>query len=415
MKGNIKKLFFGKANMNIRYVLTNNQFKNILIQYENINSRIKKNDYSLLDEPDIVRLKDQVVVNRSSEENLLLILFPILISISYIMLVIVFYGFYFSSDIAGFQRSAGIFIISITSLFTLYAYRGSFFALKTLNVLNTLSIIFAITILLIDYFVYYMHQEWYLLTVVFFNFFSNRIIINSKVFSQAMTEILWFRTTNHILRKKIDGIAREDTVEGHEKIIKINFFKKFWQFCVLNKNLNNVLKISYDLNQRVDKNDVSLLTEKRLNKYRNLLNFGVQKKALLITLLSTVLLVTDYVMTTFILLSHLDNKNDLPILFFVIALVLMFSSFSILLTHRGVNFGFKILIIAHYLFIVLFIILVGLKFVAGILDYSNVSLCFIAVSFLLTFFMLNTRYYCNYLKELHCFLAWHKMIRKNSE
>ncbi|OTA15603.1 hypothetical protein Xvie_02685 [Xenorhabdus vietnamensis] len=401
--------------MNIRYILTNNQFRNIFIQYENINSRIKKNDSSLLGEPDIVRLKDQVVINRSSEASLLLMLFPILISISYIMLVIVFYGFYFSSDIAGFQRSAGIFIISIICLLTLYAYRGSLFALKTLNVLNTVSIIFAIAILLFDYFVYYMHHEWYLLTIVFFNFLSNRIIINSKVFSQTMTEILWFRTTNHILRKKIDGIAGRYDVENHEKKIKIKFFKKIWQYCVLNRNLNNVLKISYNLNQRVENNDISLLTEDRLNKYRNLLNFGVQKKALLITLLSTVLLVTDYVMTTFILLSHLDNKNDLPILFFVVALALMFSSFSILLTHRGVNFGFKILIIAHYLFIVLFIILVVLKFVVGILDYSNISLCFIAVSFLLTFFMLNTQYYCNYLKELHCFLAWHKMIRKNSK
>ncbi|AYA41782.1 hypothetical protein XNC3_2530008 [Xenorhabdus nematophila F1] len=75
--------------------------------------------------------------------------------------------------------------------------------------------------------------------------------------------------------------------------------------------------------------------------------------------------------------------------------------------------GFNLLSLARYLFIIIFILLVGLKFVAGMLEYSNLSLAMIALEFLLVFFMLNTEYYCRHLRELHCFLAWHKVIRNN--
>ncbi|REF26695.1 hypothetical protein BDD26_1368 [Xenorhabdus cabanillasii] len=401
--------------MNIKNILTNRQFRSIIHLYKNTDDRIANSDSSLSGELNTVRIKDKITINRSSEESVLMALFPILISISYVILLFVFYNFYSSSDVARFQRSASIFIISIILLSTLCAYRGNLFALKTLNGLNTLSIILAMILILFDYFVHYMHHEWYLLNIVFFNFFSNRIIINSEAFSQAMKEVLWFKIKNHILRRKIAGIAEEGTIELHDRSKKLNFFMIFWQYCVLNTNLNNTLKASFALNQRVEKNDTSLLAEKRLNKYRDLLDFGIPKKALLITLFSTILLIKSYVMTTFILLSHLDNKNDLPILFFIVALALVFAFLSISLTHRGITFGFRMLTVARYLFLALFISLVSLKFVADILDYSNVSLCIIAVDFLLAFFMLNTQYYSQYLKELHCFQAWHKMIRKNSK
>ncbi|QTL40025.1 hypothetical protein HGO23_00865 [Xenorhabdus budapestensis] len=401
--------------MNLKNILTNRQLRSIIHLYKNTDDRIENSDSSLLDELNTVRLKDKITINRSSEESVLMALFPILISVSYVILFFVFYNFYFSSDVARFQRSASIFIISIISLSTLYAYRGNLFALKTLNGLNTLSIILAITLILLDYFVYYMHHEWYLLTIVFFNFLSNRIIINSEAFSQAMRKILWFKIKNSILKKNIVRIAEENIIELHNRSKKVNIFNIFWQYCVLNTNLNNTLRESYALNQRVEKNDASLLAEKRLNKYRYLLDFDIPKKALLITLFSTILLIKSYVMTTFILLSHLDNKNDLPILFFIVALALVFAFLSISLTHRGITLGFRMLTVARYLFVVLFISLISLKFIAGVLDYSNVFLCIISVDFLLTFFMLNTQYYSHYLKELHCFQAWHKMIRKNSQ
>ncbi|MDC9612742.1 hypothetical protein PSI19_02360 [Xenorhabdus khoisanae] len=322
--------------MNLTEILTNNQFRRLLSLYRNIENRIKSADSSLIEEPDIVRLKDKTAINRSSEESILLALFPILIFVSYIILVIVFYGFYFSSDVAGFQRSCNMFIISVISLLAFYAYRGNVSALRTLNILNTLSIIFAFAILALDYFVYYMHHEWYLLTIVFFNFFSNRVIINSMAFSQAMTEILWFKTTNHILRGQIKNSS--DVIEENSETKKKNIFTLFWQYSVLNTNLNNTLKISYELNQRVEKKDLTLLT------------------------------------------------------------------------HRGVTLGFKMLALARYLFIAIFALLMGLKFAVGMLDYSNVSLGIIAFDFLLIFFMLNTEYYCQHLRELHCFWAWHKVI-----
>ncbi|MBC8953272.1 hypothetical protein Xenpb_02003 [Xenorhabdus sp. PB62.4] len=395
--------------MNVMYILTNNQFRNILIQYKNIDNRIKNSDSSLFEEPDIVRLKDKTAINRSSEESILLALFPILIFVSYIILVIVFYGFYFSSDVAGFQRSCNMFIISVISLLAFYTYRGNIAALRALNILNTLSIIFAFAILALDYFVYYMHHEWYLLTIVFFNFFSNRVIINSMAFSQAMTEILWFKTTNHILREQIENGS--DVIEENTATKKKNIFTLFWQYSVLNTNLNNTLKISYELNQRVEKKDLTLLAEKRVNKYQHLLDFGIPKKALLMTLLMTILLTKAYVMATFMLFSNFDNRDDLPILFLVVGAAIVFASLPILLTHRGVTLGFKILALARYLFIAIFALLVGLKFIVGMLDYSNISLGIIAFDFLLIFFMLNTEYYCQHLRELHCFLAWHKMIR----
>ncbi|MEQ1963298.1 hypothetical protein ABLB69_08995 [Xenorhabdus khoisanae] len=395
--------------MNLTEMLTNNQFRRLLILYRSIEGRIKSADSSLIEEPDIVRLKDKTAINRSSEESILLALFPILIFVSYIILVIVFYGFYFSSDIAGFQRSCNMFIISVISLLAFYAYRGNISALKTLNILNTLSIIFAFAILALDYFVYYMHHEWYLLTIVFFNFFSNRVIINSLAFSQAMTEILWFKTTNHILRRQIKNSS--DVIKENMVTKKKNIFTLFWQYSVLNINLNNTLKISYELNQRVEKKDLTLLTEKRVNKYQHLLDFGIPKKALLMTLLMTILLTKAYVMATFMLFSNFDNRDDLPILFFVVGAAIVFAPLPILLTHRGVTLGFKMLALARYLFIAIFALLVGLKFAVCMLDYSNISLGIIAFDFLLIFFMLNTEYYCQHLRELHCFWAWHKVIK----
>ncbi|MBD2811201.1 hypothetical protein ID853_09990 [Xenorhabdus sp. Vera] len=154
--------------MNIIEILTNNQFKHILNLYKNIEKRIKSDDCSLTQSDDFIRLKEKTSINRSSEESILLALFPILTFVSYIILVIVLYDFYFSSDQAGFIRSANMFIISVVSLLALYAYRGNISALKTLNAMNTLSIVFALSILLLDYFVYYMHHEWYLLIIVFF-------------------------------------------------------------------------------------------------------------------------------------------------------------------------------------------------------------------------------------------------------
>ncbi|WP_340620106.1 hypothetical protein [Xenorhabdus siamensis] len=277
--------------MNLKNILTNRQLRSIIHLYKNTDDRIENSDSSLLDELNIVRLKDKITISRSSEESVLMALFPILISVSYVILLFVFYNFYSSSDAARFQRSANIFIISIISLSTLYAYRGNLFALKTLNGLNTFSIILAITLILLDYFAYYMHHEWYLLTIVFFNFLSNRIIINSETFSQAMREILWFKIKNSILKKNIVEISEEDIVGLHNSSRKINVFSMFWQYCVLNTNLSNTLRESDALNQRVEKNDASLLAEKRLNKYRYLLDFGIPKKALLITLFSTILLI----------------------------------------------------------------------------------------------------------------------------
>ncbi|CAM3206404.1 hypothetical protein; putative membrane protein [Xenorhabdus nematophila ATCC 19061] len=397
--------------MNIIEILTNNQFKRILNLYKNIEKRIKSDDCSLTQVNDFIRLKEKTYINRSSEESILLAFFPIMIFVSYIILVIVLYDFYFSSDQAGFIRSANMFIISVVSLLALYAYRGNISALKTLNALNTLSIVFALSILLLDYFVYYMHHEWYLLIIVFFNFFTNRVIINSASFSQAMTEILWFKTTNQLLRKQID--SESDGYDEHTDYQKKNIFTMLWQYCILNTNLNNTLKESYALNLRVKRNDATLLSEKRINKYQHLLEFGMSKKTSLMTLLATVLLIKAYVIGTFILLSHFNNKNDLPILFFLVVVALMFSSLPILLTHRGITLGFNLLSLARYLFIIIFILLVGLKFVAGMLEYSNLSLAMIALEFLLVFFMLNTEYYCRHLRELHCFLAWHKVIRNN--
>ncbi|AOM41920.1 hypothetical protein [Xenorhabdus hominickii] len=395
----------------MNYILSNNNFKTIVKLYENINNRLGKNDGLLSDDPNFISLKDKITISRSSEESILLALFPILIFVSYLTLVIVFYGFYFSSDAAGLQRSASMFIISVISLLTLYVYRGNLSALKALNTLNSSSIILAMTILLLDYFVYYMHHEWYLLIIVFFNFFSNRVIINSEAFSQAMTEILWFKTTNHILRKQIN--SELDAIEEHKAPQKRNLFTLFWQYCVLNINLNRTLKTSYELNQRMERNDPALLTEKRLNKYQHLLDFDMSKKALLMTALATILLIKAYVIGTFMLFSNFDNKNDLPILFFAVAVVTVFSPLPILLTHRGVTLGFKILTLARYFFMIIFILLVGLKFVLGRLDYSNISLGIITFDFLLVFFMLNTEYYSRHLSELHCFLAWHKVIRNN--
>ncbi|MDX7993177.1 hypothetical protein [Xenorhabdus littoralis] len=399
--------------MDINEILTNKKLRNFFDLYENIEKRIKSDDSSLTQTDDFIRLKDKITISRSSEESILLALFPILIFVSYIILVIVFYGFYFSTDVAGFIRSANMFIISVVSLLALYAYRGNVSALKTLNALNTLSIIFALSILLLDYFVYYMHHEWYLLIIVFFNFFTNRIIINSTSFSQAMTEILWFRTMNQLLRKQIDN--ESDQCDEHTASQKKNIFTMLWQYCVLNTNLRNTLKASYDLNLRVKRNDATLLTEKRINKYQHLLEFGMPRKTLLTTTLATVLLIKVYVIGTFMLLSNFDNKNDLPILFFVVAVALVFSSLPILLTHRGITLGFRMLSLARYLFMIIFALLVGLKFVAGILKYSNISLAMIALEFLLVFFMLNTEYYCRHLRELHCFLAWHKIIRNNNQ
>ncbi|MGJ0623270.1 hypothetical protein [Xenorhabdus bovienii] len=398
-------------------ILTNHHFRKIIKLYQNIDNKAKNNDSSLIDDPNFVRLKDRVDIRHSAEENILLALFPILIFVSYVILVTVFYGFYLSSDAAGFRRSASMFILSIIFLSTFYGYRGNLFALKTLNILNTLSIISAIAILLLDYFIYYMNHEWYLLTIVFFNFFSNRVIINSSVFSQAMTETLWFKTKNYVLRRQLVGIIEgdTDTIESQKNSPKTPIFNMFWQYSVLNTNLNTTLKESDKLNQRVEKNDRTLLAEKRLNKYQHLLNFGVSKNALFMTLFAIILLAKAYVMAIFMLASGLDNENGIPIAFFSVAVAVIFVSLSILLTHRGISLGFKMLILARYLFIVLLASLIGLKFVTGILDYSNVSLCIIVVDFLLVFFMLNTQYYSNYLKELHCFLAWHKMNGKNSE
>ncbi|WP_237385791.1 hypothetical protein [Xenorhabdus sp. Sc-CR9] len=401
--------------MNIIEILTNNQFKHIFNLYKNIEKRIKSDDCSLTQADDFIRLKEKASINRSSEESILLALFPILTFVSYIILVIVLYDFYFSSDQAGFIRSANMFIISVVSLLALYAYRGNISALKTLNAMNTLSIVFALSILLLDYFVYYMHHEWYLLIIVFFNFFSNRVIINSAAFSQAMTEILWFKTTNHLLRKSVDKITEDDTDESHINSPNANVFKRFWRYCILNINLNKTLKESSELNQRVESNDPALLSERRLNKYQHLLEFSVPKKAVLMTSLVTILLLKVYVMATFMLFSYFDNREDLPILFSAVAVAIVFAPLPILLTYRGVTSGFKMLALARYLFIVIFALLVGLKFVAGVLNYSNISLGIIAFDFLLIFFILNTEYYSRYLRELHSFLAWHKIIRQNNE
>ncbi|MDE9504679.1 hypothetical protein, partial [Xenorhabdus bovienii] len=68
---------------------------------------------------------------------------------------------------------------------------------------------------------------------------------------------------------------------------------------MLNTNLNTTLKESDKLNQRVEKNDRTLLAEKRLNKYQHLLNFGVSKKALFMTLFAIILLAKAYVMAIF--------------------------------------------------------------------------------------------------------------------
>ncbi|PHM44870.1 hypothetical protein Xmau_01584 [Xenorhabdus mauleonii] len=392
--------------MNITEALSNRQFKRILSLYKNIDDRIKSDDSSLIEEPDIARLKDKTAINRSSEEGVLLVLFPVLLFVSYIILVIVFYDFYFSSDAAGFRRSASMFIISVISLLSFYTYRGNTSSLKILNVLNTLSFFIALFIIFLDFFVYNMHHEWYLLIIVFSNFFSNRIIINSTSFSQAMTEILWFKTTNHLLRKQINSESDE-----HTDFQKKNIFMMLWQYCVLNTNLNNTLKESDKLNLRIERNDSTLMTEKRINKYQNLLDFGMSKKALLMTVFATILLMKVYVIGTFMLLSHFDNKNDLPILFFTAALSMVFASLSMLLTHRGVTLGFRMLILARFLFILMVILLVGFKFVMGILEYSNIALSMIVLEFLLVFFMLNTEYYSKHLRELHCFLAWHKIAR----
>ncbi|MDX7986142.1 hypothetical protein FE392_02160 [Xenorhabdus sp. 12] len=390
--------------MNIIETLTNRQYKRILRLCKNIDDRIKTGDTSLIEEPDIVRLKDKIAINRSSEEGVLLALFPILLFTSYIILVIVLYDFYFSYDVAGFHRSANMFIISTISLLAFYAYRGNIFAFKFINALNTLSICFTLFILSLNFFAYNMHHEWHLLIIVFSNFFINRIIINSASFSQAMTEILWFKTTNQLLKKQIDSESDE-----HTDYQKKNILIMIWQYCVLNTNLNSTLKAGYKLNLRIKKNDATLITEKRINKYQHLLDFGMSKKALLMTVLSAVLLIKIYVIGTFMLLSHFDNKDDLPILFFTIVSTIAFASLAILLTQRGVTLGFRMLILARFLFILMVALLVCLKFVMGILEYSNIALSMIILEFLLVFFMLNTEYYSKHLRELHCFLAWHKI------
>ncbi|MBD2811200.1 hypothetical protein ID853_09985 [Xenorhabdus sp. Vera] len=241
------------------------------------------------------------------------------------------------------------------------------------------------------------------------------MIINSAAFSQAMTEILWFKTTNHLLRKSVDKITEDNTDESHINSPKANVFKMFWRYCILNINLNKTLKESSELNQRVESNDPALLSERRLNKYQHLLEFSVPKKAVLMTSLVTILLLKVYVMATFMLFSYFDNREDLPILFSAVAVAIVFAPLPILLTYRGVTSGFKMLALARYLFIVIFALLVGLKFVAGVLNYSNISLGIIAFDFLLIFFILNTEYYSRHLRELHYFLAWHKIIRQNNE
>ncbi|PHM35686.1 hypothetical protein [Xenorhabdus innexi] len=396
--------------MIINNALTNKKFRYILDLYKNTDIRVKNGDFSLLDEINSVNPKTKLSINRLSEESVLLVLFSSLVFISYMTFISVLYDFYLSIDIAGLKRSTTIFIISITSVLTLYAYRGSLLALKILNRLNTLSIVLAIGLLLLNYFIYYMHHELYLLIIVLFNFFTNRIIINSEIFSRMMRGILWFKVNNLFLKKKID--KEENIVQHVDNYNKLNVFMIFWRYFILNENLNNVLKSSYALNQRVKKNDKTLLTERKLNKYRLLLRFDIPKKALLITLLSTILLIKFYVMVTFMLLFNLHNKNHLPILFFISSVALIFAFLSISLTHRGINLGFIMLTAARYLSFILFISLVGLKFIVNILDYSNISLCIIGLDLFMVFFMLNTKYYSNYIKELHYFQIWHKIIRK---
>ncbi|MDE9567076.1 hypothetical protein KKI93_24640, partial [Xenorhabdus bovienii] len=114
-----------------------------------------------------------------------------------------------------------------------------------------------------------------------------------------------------------------------------------------------------------ESNDPALLSERRLNKYQHLLEFSVPKKAVLMTSLVTILLLKVYVMATFMLFSYFNNREDLPILFSAVAVAIVFAPLPILLTYRGVTSGFKMLALARYLFIVIFALLVGLKFVAG--------------------------------------------------
>ncbi|CDH19008.1 conserved hypothetical protein [Xenorhabdus bovienii str. kraussei Quebec] len=83
-------------------ILTNHHFRKIIKFYQNIDNKAKNNDNSLIDDPSFVRLKDLVDIRHSAEANILLALFPILIFVSYVILVTVFYGFYFASDAAGF-------------------------------------------------------------------------------------------------------------------------------------------------------------------------------------------------------------------------------------------------------------------------------------------------------------------------
>ncbi|PHM70825.1 hypothetical protein [Xenorhabdus sp. KJ12.1] len=398
--------------MSIKSILVNSQFKKFLELHGKIDEKVKHGAPSLLDEPELINLKKEVSIASYSGESLLQALFPILIIFSYIILVVVFYGFYFDSDVTGFQRSANIFIISSTSALTLYAYKGHLLALKTLNVLNTLGIVFAIFIFMLDYFVYYMHHEWHLLIIVVFNFFTNRVIINSHHFSHSMKENLWYKINNDLLQNKINKSIEKKEIESDVNNKKRSVLKIIWQYCMLNENIRKTFQEINVLNQRVKNNDKNLLNDNKLSKYNGLLLFSINKKVLIKTVLSMILLVKAYVMTAFILLSSLDNKNDLPILFFIIALVLIFSSFSVLLTHKGVVFGFKMLISTHYLFFVLFLLLLGLKFIVGIIEYRNISLYIIVIDFLLAFFMLNTRNYNYSLRELHYFLAWHRMIMK---
>ncbi|CBJ79355.1 hypothetical protein XBJ2_60053 [Xenorhabdus bovienii str. Jollieti] len=57
--------------MDIKHILTNNQFRSILTLYKITDNRIRNSDSLLVDEPDIVRIKDKITsANESAQKSL---------------------------------------------------------------------------------------------------------------------------------------------------------------------------------------------------------------------------------------------------------------------------------------------------------------------------------------------------------
>ncbi len=55
--------------MDIKHILTNNQFRSILTLYKITDNRIRNSDSLLVDEPDIVRLKGKIMSANESPQN----------------------------------------------------------------------------------------------------------------------------------------------------------------------------------------------------------------------------------------------------------------------------------------------------------------------------------------------------------